>query len=178
MKGAQQKSALQLHCSDAHEMGCGQMGNALAFTLLKEQKGVPYIFHFAVATTVHWHIKRPTDPSDLQVRPKPFRRRPQRTLGLRICAASVCDQCNDPAQGNSLTLSEALKFYHDAVAVGKAGKRQAQSRIKNWQKYPFASRKIGQLFPADFDEYVLSRRAEGMAGSTVRNELASCQAPV
>lgn len=78
----------------------------------------------------------------------------------------------DKAEAEATSLSEALSRYLKEVTVRKKSHQMESYRIAVWQQHKLADRSLASLRSQDFAQYRDHRLAQGMAASTIRNELA------
>jgi len=77
----------------------------------------------------------------------------------------------DTSEAQSTTLKQALNRYLKEITPTKKGAQNEGYRIKAWMEHPLALRPLTRVRSADIAEYRDQRLNEGMAPSTIRNEL-------
>ena len=80
------------------------------------------------------------------------------------------------AQGERITLKQALQRYLREVSPGKKGRALEARRVKSWTQHPLAERDLAELRPADFANYRDEELAQGRPWNAVRLELALIRA--
>lgn len=92
-------------------------------------------------------------------------------LWTRWGVADVAPEVDDTKPHAGWTLDRALDHYLKTVTETKKGYQQECNRIKWWRRQELSKKRLDEVTPEDLQAHVGKRLAEGLASSTIRNEV-------